>query len=90
LEKENARLKLEKEELKEHLAEKTEQISELRKDNEGLQQDGQLEIPRENQEKLYDKPGLPKTKKLEIISEKADKDFETTLFALLSSGMEQN
>jgi predicted RNase H-like nuclease (RuvC/YqgF family) len=79
LRKENARLKSKNQELERQLAEKTEQISELRKDNEGLQKDRRLEFLREIQEKFYDEPGLLKAKELEKISEKAGRDIETTL-----------
>ena len=77
--KENTRLKSEKEQLERQLAEKTEQISELRKDNEGLQKDRQLEILREIQEKFYNEPGLLNVKELEKISEKAGRDIEPIL-----------
>ena len=77
--KENTRLKSKNKELERQLAEKTEQISELRKDNEDLQKDRQLELLREIQEKFYDEPGLLKAKELEKINEKAGRDIETTL-----------
>jgi chromosome segregation ATPase len=83
LEKENARLRLEKEELEEQLAEKK-QISELRKDDEGLQKNGQLEI-----KESYHKPGLPKAKKSERVSELSER-YEKIFFAALSSEMRQN
>ena len=78
LREENARLKLEKEELRQSV-EKIEQISESRKDNEGLQKDKQLEISREIQEKFHDEPGPQNAKELEKISIKAGRDIKTIL-----------
>jgi chromosome segregation ATPase len=79
LREENRRLKSEKEELQRQLAEKTEQISELRKDNEGLQKVGELELLRAIQDRFYAGPGLLKETELEKISEKAGRDIEKTL-----------
>jgi hypothetical protein len=61
------------------LAEKTEQISELRKDNEGSQKDKELEIFREIQEKSYDEPRLLNAEEIEKISIKACRDIEMIL-----------
>lgn len=73
------KLNLRNEELQRQLAEKIEQIGELRKDNEGLQKVGQHELLRAIQERFYAGPELLKGKELEKISEKVGRDIEKTL-----------
>ena len=79
LREENTRLKSEKEELERQLAEKTELICELRKNNEGPQKARQPELLREIRKRFYAGPELLKGKELEKISEKAGRDIEKIL-----------
>jgi hypothetical protein len=78
-EKENARLRSKKGELERQLIEKTEQISELKRENKIINEKTQPELLRELQERLYDKPGMLDAKQLQKISEKAGRDLETTV-----------
>jgi regulator of replication initiation timing len=72
---ENVRSKSDIEELKKQLAEKTEEASELRRNNEALKEKTQPEMFQEIQEKFYDEPGMLKGDKLQKVNETAGKNL---------------
>lgn len=79
LRKENAGLKSKIEELERQLAEKTEQISGLRKDYESLEKKHQLELLQMAQTKVYDMPGIINVKNIQNTSINEVKYFELGL-----------
>jgi regulator of replication initiation timing len=74
-----AKSKSDIEELKKQLAEKTEEASELRRDNEALKEKTQPELLRELQEKFHDQPGLIDAKTLHKISVESGKNLQIML-----------
>jgi hypothetical protein len=79
LREEIVRLKSKIEELERQLAEKTEQISGLRKDNESLEKEHQLELLQKAQTKVYDMHGMINAKNIQKISIEELQYFELGL-----------